>query len=439
MKNKFETSFFERLSYGGFFLGQNIIYVLQLQFLTFFYTEQVGLTLAHTTLLLFIAKIWDACNDPLMGAIVDKCNFKGGKYLPWIKFVTYALPLTSFFVFVNIGSTYSLKLLFAYFTYILWGMTYTVSDAPLFSLSTVMTSSTYERDNLISKGRFAAALAAITSALFMTLVAKVGWTWTALVYYGFSFLTMVPLNFLAKERVKYVRSSKISFKKIFLFLFKNKYLLLYYVGFFALELTNTLQVVAVYFANSNLGDESLVTIMLAVTILPVLLISPFLPKLISLLGKKKLTIVCCFVAAALSVLQYFIGYSNFIGFLVLLTVRILFMQIPILIYGMFTADCIEYGAYINGERTEAIAFSVQTFITKLGGAFCSVLCLMIMKSFGYIQQSVTQTAQAKNGIWITMTFLPAAGFLFMIIIMMFYKLDEKTVAEMIEKNRQNTK
>ncbi len=171
-KHVYQTSRAERLSYGGFFLGQNIIYVIQLQFLIYFYTEHVGLTLGSTTLMLLIARLWDAFNDPIMGAIVDKCNFKSGKYLPWLRFSTYAIPLSLFFVFININSTYSIKLAFAYITYIAWGMLYTVSDAPIFSLATVMTSDIYERDKLISYGRLAAALAAISSAVFMSIKAS---------------------------------------------------------------------------------------------------------------------------------------------------------------------------------------------------------------------------------------------------------------------------
>ena len=112
------------------------------------------------------------------GAIVDKCNFKQGKYLPWLKFVTYFVPLTLFFVFININATYNVKLIYAYISYIVWGMVYTVSDAPLFSLSTVMTDEIYERDKLISYGRLAAAIAAISSAVFMSIKANLGWTAT---------------------------------------------------------------------------------------------------------------------------------------------------------------------------------------------------------------------------------------------------------------------
>jgi Na+/melibiose symporter-like transporter len=74
---------------------------------------------------------------------------------------------------------------------------------------------------------------------------------------------MFPLQFTAKERVKYVNSEDMSFIKIFQYLFKNKYLLIYFIGYLGIEITNTLQIIAVYFANSCLGDESMYTVIMA--------------------------------------------------------------------------------------------------------------------------------------------------------------------------------
>lgn len=313
-------------------------------------------------------------------------------------------------------------------------MMYTVSDAPIFSLSTVMTSDIYERDKLISYGRLAAALAAISSAVFMSIKTSLGWTGTVAIYCIIAFIFMFPLQFVAKERVKYKRSEDITFLRIFKFLFKNKYLLIYYAGYLAINGTNTLQAMAAYFANSNLGDESLVTVIMATSVLPVVIIALFLPILIKSFGKKKLTIYSSVITIALCFIQYIIGYENFIVFLVVSATRVLFMQIPLLIYGMFTADCIEYGAYINGERTEGIAFSVQTLVTKLSGAICSTICLTLLGYFGYVQQAVEQTERALHGIWIILSLVPAIGYVIMLLAMVFYKLDEETVEKLIQNN-----
>lgn len=435
-KNSLQTKRFERLSYTGFFIGQNIIYTLPFQFLTYFYTEYVGLSLADTAVLLLLAKVWDAVNDPIMGAIVDKCNFKKGKFLPWLKVVTYVLPISLLLMFINVEGPYILKLIYAYATYLIFDMVYTVSDSPLFSLSTVMSSLPYERDKLMAYGRLAASIGIITTAVFMNVKSSAGWTGAIAIYCLISFLVMFPLQFTAKERVKYQNSEDMSFVKIFQYLFKNKYLLIYFIGYLGIEITNTLQIIAVYFANSCLGDESMYTVIMAVCIIPIIIIAPLLPMLIKAFGKKKLTVVTSVIAIVLSIVQYFAGYDNLIVFLAIAAVRIAFMQIPLLLYGMFTTDCIEYGTYITGERTAGIAFSLQTFMTKLGGALANTLCVVLLAAFGYVKQQPTQTPLALEGIWIILSLIPAGGYLVMIFIMKFYKLDEKEVARMIEENQR---
>lgn len=428
------TSPLEKWSYGGFSFGQNLMYMLQLQFLTYFYTEEVGLSLGAAATLLLIAKLWDALNDPIMGAIVDKLHFKSGKYIPWLKYTSVIIPLTMLFTFINLDSGYSMKLAFAYITYILWGMAYTVSDSPMFSLSTVMTKHVYERDQLIAIARMSGAIAAIITAGFMMLVGPFGWVGAVAIFCVASLITMLPLPFVAKERVVY-KQQKTSFMQIFSYLMRNKYFFIFYIGYLFMSATNTLQTIAAYFANSNLGDESLLTVLLAVVVLPIIIVSPLLPKLIASFGKKRLTIYCCCLTIILSIIQYVIGYDNFLLFLAIAAVRVLCMQIPLLLYGMFTADCIEYGNAITGARTAGVAFSVQTMFTKLGGALSSTLCLALLAYYGYVEQGATQTTEALHGIWVIFSLVPIIGYVAMLVAMYFYRLDEKMVANYMTTNQ----
>lgn len=430
----FQTGKAERLSYGGFFLGQNIIYVLQFQFLAYFLTEAVGLKASDAALLLLLTRLFDAANDPVIGALVDKMNFKGGKYLPWLRVATLTIPVSLILVFSSIpGASYGFRLFYGYMTMCVFSIMYTIADSPIFSLGTVMTNNTYERDVLLSYGRFAAAFAAITSAVFFTVKSAVNGNYTiAITIYCFAaFLCMLPMNFLAKERIKFERKP-LALGQIFKLLIKNKYLLIYFAGYLGMYALNTLQTMAAYFANYNLGDENMVTVIMGVSIVPVLLVAPFLPKLIQVFGKRRLTMYCCAATIALSVLQYLCGYQNLPLFLAVSAVRVVFMQVPMLIYGMFTADCIEYGASVTGERAEGVSFAVQTFVTKLGGSICGALCLALMSAAGYItpqpNQTVTQPSGALDVIWLLISLLPVAGYAVMWIVMkFFYKLEEADI------------
>jgi len=430
------TTKLERLSYGGYSFGQNLIYMLQLQFLTYFYTEEVGLSLGATATLLFVAKLWDAINDPIMGVIVDKCNFKGGKYIPWLKVTSLIVPLTMLFAFINLDASYSAKLVFAYITYIMWGMAYTVSDSPMFSLSTVMSQSVYERDRLIANARMTGAIAAIMTALFMLMKGSIGWLGAAAVYCAVAMLTMLPLPFVAKERVTYKEEHAVPFWSLAGSFLRNKYFFIFYLGYLIMSTTNTLQTIAAYFANSNLGNEQMLTVLLAVLVLPIVIVSPLLPKLIQAFGKKRLMVICCIATIVLCIIQFAVGYEQFALFLVIAAIRVLFMQIPLLLYGMFTADCIEYGNAVTGQRTTALAFSVQTMFTKLASALSSSLCLALLAYFGYVEQAAQQTNKALEGIWIIFTLVPIIGYAAMLVAIYFYRLDESEVAKYVRLNQE---
>ncbi len=438
--DKYLTTGFERFSYFGFFLGQNIIYVIQLQYLSYFLTEEVGISLGTVAMMLGISRVWDAINDPIMGAVIDKVRFRSGKFLPWIRISTFLIPFFLLAMFVNpasifgAGAPMAVKIGFSLAAILLWDFSYTLSDAPIFSLATVMTDRIYERDKLMSSGRMASALAAISSAVYATIKAEVGTTATVGVYCVLALAFMIPIMFSAKERVNHP-SNDIGFADIFKYLFRNKPLFVFYIGYLAIAATNTLQPLAIYFARYNLGDEGMTTMIMAAAIVPVIIVAPLLPSLINRFGKKPLTIFSSIAAVILCGVQYFTGYGNLWLFLVIAAVRVVFMQIPLLLYGMFTADCIEWCAYKTGKRTEGISFSLQTLMTKFGGSLVTIIGLAIMGAFGYVEQAQTQSASALDGIWLCMTLLPAIGYVVMLVIMaFFYKLDEKEVEKMIEEN-----
>ena len=267
-KQTFQTTKQEQFSYFGFFLGQNIIYAIVFQYLGFFFTEGIGINAIKVGFMLAIPKIWDAINDPIMGVIVDKAHLKRGKFLPWIKFVVYALPLITVLLFVDMTPNKQLMLVLGYIFYTSWGMIYTVGDVPAFSIATVMTDKTHERDRLMSLGRLGAVVGVLAAASFLNIVGKIGYSYTIILYMIVSFAFMLPINFFAKERVPYARSESISLKTIFSHLFHNKYLLIYYLAFFAATAANTMQFMAAYFAKANLGDENLTNLILAATICP---------------------------------------------------------------------------------------------------------------------------------------------------------------------------
>lgn len=60
--------------------GQGMIYAIMSSYISDFYLNVMGLTPLFVLLLMLLARIWDAINDPIMGMMSDRYEGKRSKY-----------------------------------------------------------------------------------------------------------------------------------------------------------------------------------------------------------------------------------------------------------------------------------------------------------------------------------------------------------------------
>lgn len=75
----------EFITYSVSALGQGMIYAIMSSYISDFYLNVLRVTPIFVLLLMFLARIWDAINDPLMGMIMDAHEPKHGKMLTYIR------------------------------------------------------------------------------------------------------------------------------------------------------------------------------------------------------------------------------------------------------------------------------------------------------------------------------------------------------------------
>ncbi|MDF2891192.1 MAG: sodium:galactoside symporter [Clostridia bacterium] len=431
-----KTSKPERLSYGGFFAGQNLILTLTLQFLLIFYTDVVMLPTNIIVALFLVARIWDAVNDPMMGIIVDKVNLKGGKFKPWVNIVVILLPLMTILVFQNPAESMSAKITYAFITYILWGMIYTLGDIPAFALSTVMTDNPDERVKIIMIGRLLGGLGSLVGVILMTpFKVMLGWSNAVLVLAMIAFFMMVFVRKLTVERVLYDRPAFSSIKTIIKSVSGNKYLLIFYSVVILTNLTNTTSGTVVHFVKYNLGNEMLVPVLSLAAASTSIFMPLILPKLIFIYGKRNLFMGLMGISILSSVLFYFIGYSNLVVVFIFIALKFLALNLPVLMMGMFSTDCLEYGYYIHGTRNEGTVFSIQTFSIKLTLAMQGAIGAYALGKASYMANAV-QSQETLTELWRMTTLYPIFGQITAVVVFyFFYHLSEADVSKMMEENR----
>lgn len=135
----------QKYSFGIGAFGKDLIVNLIGIYLMFYLTDVLGVSAAFVGTLYFVARIWDAINDPVMGFIVDKTRTRWGKFRPWILIGTLINSVATLILFTDFHLHGTALYAFVAVMYILWGMTYTIMDVPYWSWLPNLTNNPVER------------------------------------------------------------------------------------------------------------------------------------------------------------------------------------------------------------------------------------------------------------------------------------------------------
>ena len=73
-----------QLAYAFNELASNPIYTISLSFLTFFYTDVLGMDAGLVGMIILISKIFDGITDLWAGNLIDHTHTKKGSARPWV-------------------------------------------------------------------------------------------------------------------------------------------------------------------------------------------------------------------------------------------------------------------------------------------------------------------------------------------------------------------
>lgn len=426
----------EKWSYALYFFGQNIIYALiALNVQTLF--SDVGITAATVAAILLVTKLWDAINDPLLGIIIDRVQFKKGRFLPWLRISLPFIALSSIFLFaLPSGASMGIKICWAIIGYVAWDMSYTVCDVPIFVLPTSMTDNIKERSSILSLGRYLGIVGLMAGSVMLpVLQTRLGWFGIGILLSIVGAAFMLPLCFSAKER-HIVRSEQgVTLQQMGRYVAGNKYLLIFFIAVFASSVTNFASTLSLFFARYNLGNQDLASILGMLTIVPTIVVGAFIPSLIKKVDKYYMYVVFMIISAVICLARFFIGYENLTVFIAFAAVHGMVMGTGSIVSSMFMPDCLEYGTYHTGERAEGVAASVQTFVNKLTGSISGPIAMLLIGAFGFVAgENAVQPASALSGIWLGITIFPFIGTVIALVLLWFYKLRDKDVQIMARYN-----
>jgi len=165
----------EQAGYAVGDFGFNLYWANISAYLLIFYTDVMGLAAAAVGTMMLATKIVDAATDPLMGALADRTRSRHGRFRPYLLYGGPALAVAGVLTWTVPDLEPGGRLLWAYATFTLMMLAYTVLSMPYSALSGVMTADSQQRTALVS-WRFIAAFAGTTLVNWLTpgLVRRLG-------------------------------------------------------------------------------------------------------------------------------------------------------------------------------------------------------------------------------------------------------------------------
>ena len=414
-------------------------------FLKVFYTDVLKIAAEKIASLFLITRLWDAINDPIWGYLVArKKPTKDGKFRPYLKWLAIPLGISGMLCFIDFGKftqNQTIILLFAYITYIAFGMLYTGMNIPFGSLASVITDDPDGRTLLSTFRSIGGGVGGAAPLLAAPLIiykvgesgAKVADGNRMLIFGVVMGICSIIFYFSCfrrtKERVPSEENPKVDMKKTYLGMLKSRPFIA--VALAGILISGQLQFASLnqylyknYFENTTLSIYGTIA-----NYLPMVVLVLFMPKLVKRFGKKELCGVGTFFSALASILMFVIvpkcertgsGPIVFMIFLFIIGFGYSFVSIT---NWAVVADVIDYQEYKTGLRSESAIYAVYTFCRKLGQTAADVGGLMLLsKVAGYDGRTMANLGyipKVGEGILFVCTLIPMIVYTLVFVLMQF--------------------
>jgi GPH family glycoside/pentoside/hexuronide:cation symporter len=436
--------FKEKLGYGLGDTASNFFFQVFNIFLLYYYTDVFGIDPALIGVMFIVTKVVDAISDPLMGIIADRTNTRWGKFRPYLLWGAIPYGIFGYAMFAGPELSDPGKLIYAYATYTLMMLAYTVINIPYSALMGVMSSSSMERTS-ISSYRFICAFgAAWLVGTFVTPLKTIlgggdealGFRLTMMIFAVISIALFWVTFATTRERVKPMQQNS-SVKLDFKAMLSNKpWMTLFFAAIFTLMNVAVRNGAIMYYFKYYVGDDGTAiflifdktAVFMSLGLFAMIAGIACTKALASRFDKRKLLMVLSFLNA-LTMAVFFIIPPEQYWLMVLVNAVGTFIvgPTPALVWAMY-ADTADYGEWKSGRRTTALVFSALQFAQKMGLAVGAGLSGIILSLFGFIANEA-QSDLSITGIRLMFSVFPAALAIAGVVAVYFYPLKDAKIKE----------
>ena len=464
----------DKVAYAAGDLGCNMSFGLKSTVQTFwlaFMMLETGLLSA----LLLVVQIWDAINDPMIGALIDadRRKYKMGKFKTYIFIGACALIVGGAAVFLPFPKApVFVKAMLFIMGYVIWDAAYTIANVPYGSMLSLVTEDPGERAQLSTWRSIGSMVGNILPGILLPMI-----IWHKVVdennqpvinpetgvqeqillgdrvfiaallmgligFAAFMFMIKKITIRVDENAVKTNDGAKFNVIKSFGNFMKNRPAVgatLAAVGMF-LGMNSATTASTIMFA-TYFGQAQLSGLIQMVGFLPMFLFMPFIKKIVDKFGKKEASVMGTLVSLAGGLLMLIFPMIpnknvSLVMFMFSLIVFGLGMGVYTCVSWALMADAIDYNEWKFGTREEGTVYSLHSFFRKLAQGVGPSAVLLIMGWLGYVSAKGTGGQSAPTAY--NMCWLVAGLYLFSAVVQfiglaLVYNLDKKTLATMNEE------
>jgi len=452
----------ERLStreYVSYALGDtasNLFFQTFNIFLTYYYVDVWGIPAAALLLMMPLVRLWDAVNDPMMGAIADRTSSRWGKFRPYLLWGAVPYGACGYLMFAAPALSENGKLIYAYITYTLMLMAYTVINVPYSSLLGVISPSSRTR-TVASSFRFVGAFGGglLISTFVRPLVKSLGganellgFQYTMAIF-GVLSVVMFWITFAnTRERVTPPAQQRTDLRAELSELVRNApWVVLLMVAIFSTSFIALRSGSTLFYFKYCAGDDGTPvlfgrfdqsTVFLTTGMLSMMLGTAALGMVARRIDKRILAAVLSAITGVSFVVFYFLPAHHF-GLLLAVNAVGTFCMGPTsaLVWAMY-ADVADYGEWKFNRRSTGLVYSASLFALKTGVMIGGFLLPLFLKKFGFVPNAA-QTATALLGINLAFSIVPGVLALLKAATLLIYPLNQRRVDEIeraLEARRQ---
>ena len=406
--------------------GGCMTFTLMASIFAMFCTNALGIDSNLLGTLVVVWTIWDAVNDPLMGALMDKAFTKKrdprGKFRPWLLRATPLLAVTAIALWTVPTFFEGITLLVVLFSLkILYEAAYTMFNIPMGSLLSAMSTNDVERASLSSArgagSGFGNAIPGIVAPLIIAAFGERETTGYMIVGVGCAVVGFVVCLFhyaMTEERTVVdtkTNAEDIKVTDILTVLSKNRpFVALCIHGICNCTMQYGSITLGMYMYSAVYHDvtyQSISSILSAPFMVGAMVAVPFLCKKFDLQKVIRISLLLGGVFCGGLFVMHMVSDVHPLVHGVLLGIGTGFSMVSVQMQWGLVGEAIDYNEYITGKRTEGSIYGTFNLARRIGQTIGQGFALYALGWIGYQGTAEVQTAGTVFGMKVLCVLVPA--------------------------------